>query len=216
MTPGAMSPVIIVGGGGHAKVVVDVLRLLEIPILGYTDPKGRDAPVSRHGVECLGDDDDAIRRHDRESVLLMIGVGGIADTRLRQRLFETFSAEDYPFVSAVHPMSVVARDVKVGEGAIVMAGAVVNAGSRVGENAIVNSGAAVDHDCLLGDHCLIATGAALSGGVIVGDGAFIGSGAAVVPGVSVGPRAVVAAGAVVTEDVPRDGRVAGIPARGMK
>lgn len=207
-------PVIIMGGGAHAKVVLDMLRLRNVPVLGYTDPQGPAAELSRFGVTCLGND-QAVLDHDRETVRLTVGVGGIGDTAPRWFLFESLLVKDYVFVSVVHPSAVVARGVKVGDGAQIMAGAVVNPGSRVGDNAIVNTGAVLDHDVFIGDHAHVAPGATLSGGVIVGDGSHVGAGAVVIQGVAIGPRALVAAGATVIRDVPAGGRVAGTPARPM-
>jgi UDP-perosamine 4-acetyltransferase len=204
--------VIVLGAGGHAKVVIEALLRAGVTILGIAD---RDP--ARRGERILGipvvGDDAAVLLHPADSVLLVNGLGSTAVSKARRELFLGMKGKGYSFFSAVHPSAVVATDALLMEGAQVMAGAIIQPGTRVGRNAIVNTGASVDHDCLIGDHVHVAPGATLSGGVTVGEGAHIGTGATVIQGISIGRDSLVAAGAVVVRNVPEGSTVKGVPAQ---
>jgi sugar O-acyltransferase (sialic acid O-acetyltransferase NeuD family) len=204
--------VIVIGGGGHAKVLVSMLRLQNRKILGFVDPKASLPPLLE--TVHLGDD-DAVLLHLPNWVGLVNGVGSIDSTALRQAVYEKLRAKQYVFETMIHSSAIVAPEVCMGDGAQIMAAAVVQPGSWVGENAIVNTGARVDHDCSIGAHAHIAPGVTLSGNVRIGDGAHIGTGASIIQGVTVGACSLVAAGAVVIRDVPAGVTVAGVPARQM-
>ena len=201
-------PHILLAGGGHARVVLEVLRAQGKSVLGVTerDPAGF---AGLPGLECLGDD-QAILSRPPDSVLLVNGVGS---TRSRRKLFEDFKARGYRFATLVHPSAVVSDSATLGEGAQVMAGAVVQAGAMVGDNAIVNTRACVDHDCRIGAHVHLAPGTVLSGNVTIGDGAHLGTASVVIQGIHIGEDALVAAGAVVLRDVRGAATVMGVPAR---
>jgi sugar O-acyltransferase (sialic acid O-acetyltransferase NeuD family) len=203
-----------IGAGGHAKVLLDILRCasgFEVVGLVDSDPKQKGRLVE--GVSVLGGD-DVLPGLLREGVShAFLGVGGVGDNHPRAQLFERLRAQGFHFVKAIHPAAVVAASAEIGEGAAIMAGAVVNPGARLGLNVIVNSGAVVDHDCLLEDHVHIAPGAVLSGGVRVGKYGHVGTGAAVRQGVTIAEGALVGAGAVVVADVSARATVAGNPAR---
>jgi sugar O-acyltransferase (sialic acid O-acetyltransferase NeuD family) len=205
-------PVIVLGAGGHARVVIDALLLKGAAILGVTAPAIEGAPP--FGLPFLGTD-LAVDAHPATSVRLVNGLGSIRQAGARREIFEGFKAKGYKFDRVVHPSAVVARNVELGEGVQVMAGAVIQTGSRIGANSIVNTRAAVDHDCFVGAHVHLAPGATLSGDVRVGEGAHIGSGATVIQGVSIGSGALVGAGSVVIRDVASGAVVVGIPARTM-
>lgn len=205
---------VIIGGGGHARVLIDALQTTRSPHrLAVLDVDPRrwnltmlDVPIV--GDErCLGDLVAAGLTH------FAIGVGGAANTMPRQRLYEnalTFGLEP---LSIVHPAATVSRWATIGPGAQLLAGAIVNAGARIGANAIINSGAIVEHDCTIGDHVHVATGARLASTVQVGDGAHIGAGAVIRQLIRIGPAAVVGAGAVVVNDVSASTTVVGVPAK---
>ncbi len=207
MTP----PIIIVGAGGHAKVVADALLAAGATVAGLVD--AAPAATARHvlGLPVLGDDQVVLGR-PTDALILANGVGSTGQPSARVRVFDSFRARGFRFATVVHPASVIGRDVELAEGAQVMAGAVVQPGCHIGVNAIVNTGAAIDHDCRIGAHAHVAPGAVLAGGVTVGDRAHIGAGAVVIQNITVGPDAVVGAGAVVVHDVSDGMRVVGVPA----
>lgn len=207
------TPVLILGAGGHARVLLAVLRTLGREVRGCIAPT---EPAADWPDDCpwLGREDhlDAV---DRTAVCLVNGVGSIGSTAVRQGVFDRAVARGFRFVPLVHPSAVLAGPVGVGDGAQIMAGAVLQTGVTVGENAIINTGVIVDHDCQIGDHCHLAPGVVLSGGVTLGVGAHVGTGATVIQGLGIGAGALVAAGAVVIRPVADGERVAGVPARPM-
>jgi UDP-perosamine 4-acetyltransferase len=207
-----LHPVIVLGAGGHAKVLIDALRLRGCEILGIADADAGKHGAHHAGCRILGGD-DAVLQHDPARIRLVNGVGSTGDTQARRRLFDEFSRRGYAFQSVTHPSAVIAADAVLEEGAQLMAGAIIQPGSRVGMNTIINTAASVDHDCTVGAHVHLAPGAVLSGNVRVGDGTHIGTGACVIQGVAIGENCVIGAGAVVLADVPAGARAAGVPAR---
>jgi len=208
-------PVIILGGGGHAKVLIDALRLNSIEILGLTDSNSAKYGKMFLGIPVLGSD-EIIEMHAPESVRLVNGVGTIRDAAHRTRLFERYRHRGYQFANIVHPSAIIAGDVVLSEGVQIMAGAVIQAGCHIGINTIINTQAAVDHDCLLGNHVHISPGVTLCGMVQVGESTHVGSGATVIQGITIGRNSLIAAGSVVIRDVPDATMVAGVPAKKMK
>ena len=203
-------PVIVIGGGGHAKVLVSTLLLCRKNILGFVDLNQTAPPLL--GVSCLGND-AAVLLHAPDDVRLVNGVGSTGSTAIRQDVYDRFTREGYCFTTVIHPSSIVAPEVQIEDGVQIMAGAILQPGSSVGSNAIVNTGAIIDHDCAVGAHAHIAPGAVLSGGVRVDSGAHIGTGACIIQGVSIGAASVVGAGAVVIRDVPSGVTAVGVPAK---
>lgn len=203
-------PWVVLGGGGHAKVVIDALLAGQHQVLGFTSPGAEVAAIL--GVERVGDD-DALGRYPAGEVVLANGLGSVGSSDLRRELFLRFSAQSYSFPTIVHPSAVVASSVSFGSGVQVLAGAVVQPGCRIRENVILNTRSSLDHDCTIGAHAHVAPGATLSGGVVVGEGAHIGTGASVIQGVEIGERSVVGSGAAVVRDVPAERTVVGVPAK---
>lgn len=203
-------PVIVIGGGGHAKVLLSTLLLLHRRVLGFVDPQASLLPLN--GVVHLGDDSEALR-YLPEQVLLVNGVGAASSTGGRKVVYEKFRAKNYVFDSVIHPSAIVARETQVADGVQLMAGAVIQPGSSLGENVIVNTGAKVDHDCRIAAHAHVAPGAILCGNVSVGKGAFIGAGAIILPGITIGAGSIIGAGAVVVDNVPTEVIMVGAPAR---
>lgn len=205
-------PVILVGAGGHAKVLLDILIQTGIEVIGLTDLDALRIGQKVHGVTILGGD-DAVRRHDADQILLVNGIGSIGAMTARKAVFDRFTIEGYDFVSVVHPAAVVSATAQIEAGVQIMAGCVVQVDARVGRNSIINTGAIVEHDCQIGAHVHLAPGVTLSGDVVIGEETHIGSGATIVQGVRVGRQCTVGAGSVVLEDVHDGLRVAGIPAK---
>ncbi|QXE90592.1 acetyltransferase [Geomonas subterranea] len=205
-------PVLIIGAGGHAKVLVEALLAEGALIAGMLDADPARLGDSVLGVPVIGDDNTA-EDFPRDAVRLVNGIGSIGLPEMRRSIFERFSARGYRFATVVHPSAVVASDVELGAGAQIMAGAVLQPGCRIGDNVIINTRASVDHDCTIGDHTHIAPGVTLSGGVTVGSGCHVGTGATVIQGVRIGDGSVIGAGAVVTKDVAAGLTVVGVPAK---
>jgi sugar O-acyltransferase (sialic acid O-acetyltransferase NeuD family) len=212
-----VTPTIGFGAGGHAKGVIEVLRLIGgFDIVGVLDPNHKLRGTDLLGVPVLGDDDLAADLAARGIRHAFIGVGGVSSTWPRRRLFDLAGEHGFTLVTAIHPSAVLSASATIGPGATIMAGAIVSVSAVLGVNVIVNTGAIVEHDCSIGDHVHVATGVRLAGSVSVGEGAHIGIGAVVRQGIAIGRHAVVGAGAVVIDDVPEGVVVAGVPARVLK
>ena len=221
-------PLVIVGGGEHAAVVVDAARSRPDawrPV-GFTDPDPAPGTAARLGLEHLGDDSVLGGSARLPSAghgapepgrfgapdgrpWLVLGFGVSPDARRRT----TARAADTAWATVVHAAAWVSPTASLGAGTVVLAGAVVNAGAEVGAHAIVNTRAVVEHDVVIGDFAHLGPGAIVGGGARIGEGAFIGLGALVRDHVSVGPGAVVGMGAVVVEAVAEGATVVGSPAR---
>jgi|SRR5215469_384100 len=206
---------IIVGAGGHAKVLIATLRACREPIVGILDRDSKNEATSILSVRVIGND-DTILQHRPSDVLLVNGIGAVSSLAHRSDVFRKFHALGYHFQTVIHPSAVCSEQVSLGEGVQVMAGAVIQPGTVVGDNTILNTMMSIDHDCTIGSHVHIAPGATLSGGVSVGEGTHIGTGAVVIQNVSIGGNCLIAAGAVVVHDVPDCTSVAGVPARKMR
>ena len=205
------------GAGGHAKVVVEILKLMGVhELAGLLDSNRGLWGTEVQGVPVLGDDGLLPGLHSQDVSHCFIGVGGVGGTGPRKRLYEMAGQTGFQMVDAIHPSAVVSPSAVLGHGLTVMAGAVINAGAQLGDNVIVNTGAIVEHDCVIGDHVHVATGARLASTVQVAEGAHIGLGASVRQCVHIGRSSVVGAGAVVVEDVPDNVVVVGVPARILK
>jgi sugar O-acyltransferase (sialic acid O-acetyltransferase NeuD family) len=213
-----MTPLcVILGGGGHARVILDILQASgSVGIYGILDSDSSRWGTEWCGTRVVGGDEQLPALIRRGVTLFAVGLGGVGDNRPRQRLFELALEHRLEPLTVIHATAVVSSRVTVGRGCQLLPGSIVNAGAEVGVNVIVNTGAIIEHDCRLGHHVHVATGARMSGGVHIGDRAHIGTGAVVRQSVSIGSDAVVGAGAVVIADVPPGTVVVGNPARRLR
>lgn len=187
------------GASGHAKVVIDLLRLRGIDVDVLVDDD-----VSRSKLA-----GKAVVHDSKELTPFIVCIG---DNRARRDVVTKLG--DGRFApAAVHPRAAVAESAIIGEGTVVMAGAVIQADARIGRHCIVNSGASIDHDCVVGDFAHISPGATLCGAVNVGEGAHVGAGATVIQCLNVGAWATVGAGATVISDIPDGTTAVGVPAK---
>jgi acetyltransferase EpsM len=212
----APEPVIVVGGGEHARVVIDAL--LSCPgrfdLLGFVDPEPC-APTEALGVRWLGDDHVLLER-DLGQVALVLGVGSAPGSTRRAEIVAHFASAGARWASVVHARAMVSPHATLDDGVVVLAGAVVNPGARVGAHAIVNSGAVVEHDVEIGAFTHVAPAAAIGGGARIGTHVTLGLGSRVRDHVTIGDHVVVGMGAAVVTDLPAGARVVGVPARPME
>jgi len=194
-------PVVILGSGGHARVVLDVLQCMGRTVAGVLTPE---QPVGAEwdGVLVLGDD-AWLASAQAAGYAYAVGIGAVPGRMgLRQAMCARLRQLGLPVPALVHPSAVVSRGAAVADGVQVMAGAIVQPGVSLGMHALINTGARIDHDTVIGEGAHVAPSAVLCGDVRVGAGAFVGAGAVVLPRVVIGDGAEVAAGATVTCDVP--------------
>jgi UDP-perosamine 4-acetyltransferase len=206
-------PLVLLGAGGHAKVLVSLIQALGRPVAGVCDPSlARQGATVWRGLPVLGGD-EALDRFDPSEVELVNGLGQLVGGVARERLFASMAARGFHFPALVHPAAWVDPTSRLAEGVQVMAGTVVQADVRIGDNSILNTGARIDHDCVVGDHVHVAPGATLCGTVHVGARAFLGAGSTVVQGLRLGEGSVVGAGSTVRHDLEAGQRWLGGPPR---
>ena len=203
-------PVIVLGAGGHAQVVVDTLLSMHVPIIGYCAPDNSTSGILE-GLDYLGDD-NALGRISVDEVLLVNGLGSVATVENRAKLFNRFKSQGFHFASVIHPSVVIARGVDLGEGCQIMAGSVIQPGVQCGDNVIINTCSSVDHDSMVGVHTHIAIGARISGTVTIGEKVHVGAGSTIIQGVSIGNSCTLGAGTVVIRDIADNESVVGVPA----
>ena len=203
---------IILGGGGHASVIIEGLLLAQsAEPIAVLDQDSRLWGTRVLEVPVVGDD-ARLPEFARTADCFAVGVGSIGNNHPRARLFAAGCAAGLAPATLIHPTAIVSPSARIGPGSQLLAGCIVGTNAVLGENVIVNTGAIIDHDCAIGDHAHIAPGACLGGGVRVGQRAHVGAGSCVRQGLSVGEDALVGAGAVVVKDVPLGITVAGVPA----
>lgn len=194
-------PLILLGAGGHARVLLALAKAARYCVLGVCDP-GLATSSKQHweGLKVLGDD-KVLEKYSPDAIQLMLGVGQLTTGTLKERLYDTWSSRGYSFPALVHPSAWIAPDVRLGAGVQVMAGVIIQPGCSVGENSILNTRSSIDHDCQIGSRVHVAPGATLCGTVSVGLGAFVGAGSVVIQGLQIGERAIVGAGVTLVRDL---------------
>ncbi|MGD2119551.1 MAG: acetyltransferase [Chromatiales bacterium] len=202
-------PIIMLGNGGHAAVLQEILLAQSQPFAGFTAPD-KQQRFSRT-LNYLGED-SVVEDYAADEVRLVNGIGSVGSTSTKARLFEEFSQKNYQFADVIHPTAIVSDSATLGKGVQLLAGSVVNTGAVISDNVLLNSRAVVEHHCRIGKHCHIASSATVCGDCVVGDNVHIGAGAIVLQGVTIGAGAVIAAGSVVIKDVESLTLVAGVPA----
>lgn len=203
---------VIVGASGHGKVIADIARLN-----GYEEIVFLDDDTSIHtcaGYPVIGKTDDygKVKSDNFRNAKAADVVIAIGNCTIRETIQQRFEQHGFPIATLVHPQAVVAESAELGDGTVIMAGAVVNPFARLGKGCIVNTCASVDHDCVVADYVHVAVGAHLCGTVSVGAHTWIGAGAVVSNNVSVCADCMIGAGAVVVKDVEEAGTYVGMPA----
>ena len=200
-----MEEIIIIGAGGHAKVLIDCLE-----------------EEGKYKITEVVDDNPALHEilgykiHRRSQftweskVSMIIAIGNAA---IRKQIAGEY---DVQFATTIHPTAIFSKYAKVGAGSQVFAGAIVNPGATIGQHCIINTGAVVEHDCVIHDFVHLSPHTSLAGGVTVGSSTHIGIGATVIENVTIGSNVIIGAGAVVVSDIPNDCTAVGIPAKPIK
>ena len=191
--------VIIIGAGGHAKVLAEMLQKSKRHIIGVTDPNKKEGETS-FGLNVIGDD-EVIKEHDKSKVELVNGIGALPGNNIRWNIAKRFRDLDYTFATVIHPSAIISNDIILKDGVQIMAGCIIQPGVEVGQDSIINTGVILDHDCKIGKSCHIAPGVTLCGGVDVGNGAHVGAGTISLQYKRIGANTIVAAGSIVHRDI---------------
>lgn len=215
-TESPMPRLLMVGGGGHARVLQEMLLEAGHELAGYVAPSGEGLALvdDSGGLERFTD--DQVLALNPDGLLLLNGIGSAGDVSLRASVFEKFKAAGFNFLQLSAHTSHVSDSASLVEGVQVMHMAVVHSDAKIDDNTIVNTGAIVEHHNVIGAHCHISIGAVLAGNVSVGDRTHIGANATVLQGVTIGSNCIIGAGAVVLKDVPDGHFAVGVPAVAKK
>lgn len=176
-----MKDIIVIGGGGHAKVMISIIKKLKTyKIIGYTDITNKGNIL---GVSYIGTDEEVLNYS--KQMLLALGIGQIRNLESRRKIVYCFTDKSYKFATLVSPDSVLNEDVSIGSGSVIMDGVVINSGTRISRYTIINTKASIDHDCEIGDFVHVAPNVTVCGDVKIGNCVFIGAGSTIVNGVSI-------------------------------
>ncbi len=206
---------LIVGAGGHGRVVLDIL-LAEgrHQVAGFLDNNTEIHARRIDGIPVLGAIDqlaDLAAQHHCQAAIVAIGDNGV-----RRGVARQIEAADIELINAVHPSATLARNANLGRNVVVAAGAVICAHCQIGDSVILNTGCIIDHQTMVGEGSHICPGVRIAGRVVVEPGTFVGIGATIIPKVTLGCESIIGAGSVVIEDVPSMATVVGVPARRIK
>lgn len=197
---------IIVGAGGHAKVVISTALATSKKIYGFLDDNPALQGKTLSGYPILGGT-DLLHAHDVTS-----GIFGLGSNAKRKYVVHSERAFDR-WETLIHPTAFIHPSATIGKGTVIFAGAIIQPDVKIGEHCIINTGATIDHDCIIGDYVHLAPGVHLAGGVRIGEGSFLGIASAVVQEIKIGDWVTVAAGGIVVNDIAAQKTVMGIPAK---
>ncbi len=205
-----MKPLILVGGGGHCKSVIDVAESAGYTILGILDRPEEVGKVVL-SYEVLGTDDDMAKYADKADFI--VTVGQIKSPNLRIKLHKMLAEAGCHLATIVAPTAHVSIHASIGEGTVIMHQAFVNADAKIGEGCIINTASIIEHEATVGDYCHVSTGATINGGASIGHCTFVGSQSVVNQGVTIGDNIIIGAGSVVVNDLPSNCIAVGVPAK---
>jgi len=211
----AKKKIVLIGGGGHCKVVISILKKLDnFEIAGIVDNYKLESFIN--GIRIIGSDDDLKDIYKSGIHNALITIGSIKDNTKRYRLFNMAKEIGYKFPVITSPEAIVDESVRVDEGTVIMPGSIINIDSSIGKNCIINTGSIIEHDCKIGNHCHIAPGVHVSGEANIGELSFLGIGATIIQGIKIGKNVTIGAGAVIINDIPDNVIAVGNPAKIIK
>lgn len=193
-------PIVMIGGGGHASVLVEILLSQGRDILAIISPEDVSERSVFQGITILEKDED-ILRFDKDKILLVNGIGMMPKSGFKKKINDYFLSLGYQFETVIADSALVSPFSKIETGAQIFPMAIVQTGATVGRHSIINTGALVEHDCKIGAYNHIAPNATLCGQVETKENVYVGSGSTVIQGISIGNGAIVGAGASVTKSL---------------
>lgn len=194
---------LVLGAGGHAKVIIDILKTTGNNEIIAFDDKKKGGKIL--GVDIVGAIEDAKGYIEENKI-----IAGIGDNFLREKIVKEIVGN---YGIAIHSSAIIGEEVSIGNGTVIMANAVINSGAHIGEHSIVNTGATIDHDCWIGDYVHISPGVHLGGNVRIEKLSWIGLGSNIKNNISIGEKVIVGAGSVVVNNLVEEGVYYGTPAR---
>ena len=195
----------LIGGSGHCKVIIDIIQKSNLDVIeGIIDDNPKSDEIFNIPV---------VMNPKYDFLYSKFSIISIGNNNIRKKIAGQISSS---YLTAIHPSSIIATNVIIEEGTVIMAGAILNPDVKVGKHCIVNSGAVVEHDCVLENFVHISPNAALSGNVFIGEGTHVGIGASIIQGVKIGKWVTIGAGTVIINDVPDYAVIVGNPGKIIK
>lgn len=212
-----MKRVIVIGDGGHANVVIDIINEMiangeNIVIEGVTSINN-DCDELIMGYRVIGSDDILFKYLNFKDIVVAIGIGGFTDNKLRERVFRKISEMGFNLLNVIHPSAIISKSVRLSRGIVVFPNVVLNTNVRIGDNTIIATSSSIDHDTIVKDHVLISAGVTIGANTEIGDNSLLALGSKVISNVRIGKNVLVAAGAVVVNDLEDNVKVFGMPAK---
>ena len=205
--------VIIIGAGGHAKVIADIILKSGDRVLGFLDDNIETGTIidNQEGFEVLGKVDTVMELQEENPELeFIIGIG---NNNIRKNIAEEYNLKYY---TAIHPTANIGFGVVIKEGTTIMANACISPSTYIGKHCIINTASIVEHDNIIREYVHISPSATLAGTVVIGVKTHIGAGATIINNVNVTSNVIVGAGAVVVKDITESGTYVGVPAKKIK
>lgn len=206
---------IVLGAGGHANIVLDILRQNQKEVYGLTDADFQTGDICM-GYPVLGTDDILEELFQRGIKNAVMGIGHVGNYQIRNKVYSAAKKIGYVFPNIMHPKAVISETARMGEGNLFAAQCVLNPEAEAGSLCIINTGAVIEHECRIGDGVHIAPHATILGAAVVDDNAFIGAGSVILPGIHIGQNCIIGAGSIVINDVDDNSVVVGNPGRLLK
>lgn len=206
-------PLIIIGAGGYAKILIELVRLSGLYRVEAVIGLESDSQDTILGEKILKGDKYIQEYLDKGINLVAIAIGAYTSNKRRAEIFNYFQEQGFTVVSLIHPSAEISPSVKIGAGAVINAGVIINSDVTIGDDVSIAPGTVIEHEAVINDHVLLSTASTIGAGSVIGNSALLGVASVIIPRVKVGANALVAAGAVVVSDIPDNSRVFGIPAK---
>lgn len=208
-----MEDIILLGGGGHCKSVIDTINKSgKYNIIGILDLKDK-IGTTNYGVKVIGTDDELINHYNNGINNAFITLGSIGDIRTRRKLYKIIKDTGMNIPNIIDPTAILADSIKLDEGNFIGKGVIINSDAKIGSNCIINSGAILEHDCKIGDYVHVAPGVTLSGGTVIGEGCHIGTNTTIIQDIIIGQDTIIGGGSVVVNHIGSNKKAYGNPCR---
>ena len=195
-------PIFLIGSGGHASVLEEIISLTDKKLIGILDPNRKPGEKCLNSVVLGGD--ELIDEYLPEDISLVNGVGTLPGNNKRTEISKKYREKGFSFLTLIHPAAVLSSEVEIEEGVQIMAGATIQRNVKIGKDSIINPNSSVDHDCLVGESVHISPGVTLGANVIIGNCSHSCLGSSLIQNIKIGKDSIVAAGSVIFEDIPEN------------
>lgn len=209
-----MKKIILIGAGGHCKVIIDIIKSTnEYEIIGITD---NNVKGSIFDIPIIGDDTILESIHNEGVNYAFIAIGALSNINIRNNIYTKLKNIGFKLPVLIHKNAIISQLLSIEEGTCVMAGAIVNAGVNVERNCIINTGSVIEHDCNIGYNTHISSNVSIGGSVNIGCNSHIGIGSSIIQEINIGNNVTIGAGSVIINDINDFSLAVGVPAKVIK